>query len=302
MSPATAEDHPFRRRDWLLFLAMSLVWGSSFLLIDIGLDALPPGVITFIRVGSGAATLALLRRPARRIDPADRVQFVVLSIIWVALPFTFFPLAEQHINSSITGLLNGATPIFAAVIGALAFGRRASGAVLVGIVVGFVGIVLISLPSLDEGASEAIGVALVLAATACYGVALNLTPPLQAKYRSLTVMTYMLALATIWTLPFALIELGEAHWEVGPVLAVLVLGIVGTGLAFAMMGELVASVGPTRASFITYLIPGVALILGVVFRGDEVGTLALFGIVLVVIGAILAGRAGGRPAWRRQPR
>ena len=288
---AAANDGSFTPQDWGLFVAVAAIWGSSFLFIDIGLDAFPPGLITLIRVASGAAALAVLPKPSMPIAADDRTRLVLLSIIWVAVPFTLFPIAEQYINSSVTGLLNGATPIFAASVAAVLLRQRASGPLLAGIVVGFAGIVLISLPSIGDGASEARGVVLVLGATLCYGFAINLAAPLQHRYGSLPLMSRMLLLATIWTTPYGLWDIGTASWELGPLLAVLALGVFGTGIAFAIMGALVGRVGSTRASFITYLIPVVSLGLGIAFRGDTVAPLAVLGIALVISGALLASRA-----------
>jgi drug/metabolite transporter (DMT)-like permease len=280
----------FSPRDWSIFTSIGLIWGASFLFIAIGLESLEPGVITSARVGLGALTLALLRGPRLRLRSEDRARMVALSVIWVGIPFTLFPLAEQHINSAVTGLLNGAVPMFTALFGLLFFGRRTTGPQLAGLGVGLVGVVLISLPSLSEGSSQALGVGLVLVATLCYGLATNLSVPLQARYGSRQVMGRMLALATIWTLPFGLISLPSSHVELAPLLAVTVLGVVGTGMAYLLMGTLVGRVGPTRASFITYLIPVVSLILGVVFKDDHVAALAIAGVALVVTGAVLASK------------
>jgi len=296
-----ANEGSFTPQDWGLFIAVAAIWGSSFLLIDIGLDAFPPGLITLVRVGSGAAALWALPpsistrvgKPiaATKIDPGDRQRLLLLSVIWVAIPFTLFPIAEQHINSSVTGLLNGATPIFAATVAAVLLRQRARGPLLVGLVVGFVGIALISAPSISDGSNQASGVFMVLGATVCYGFAINLAAPLQQKYGSLPLMARMLALATLWTLPYGLWDIGEADWQLAPVLATLVLGVFGTGIAFAIMGTLVGRVGSTRASFITYLIPVVSLTLGIAFRGDSVAPIAVVGIALVIGGAFLASRA-----------
>jgi len=296
-----ANEGSFTPQDWGLFVAVAAIWGSSFLLIDIGLDAFPPGLITLVRVGSGAAALWALPpsistrvgKPiaATKIDPGDRQRLLLLSVIWVAIPFTLFPIAEQHINSSVTGLLNGATPIFAATVAAVLLRQRARGPLLFGLVVGFVGIALISAPSISDGSNQASGVFMVLGATVCYGFAINLAAPLQQKYGSLPLMARMLALATLWTLPYGLWDIGEANWQIGPLIATLVLGVFGTGIAFAIMGTLVGRVGSTRASFITYLIPVVSLTLGIVFRGDTVAPIAVVGIALVIGGAFLASRA-----------
>ena len=234
----TPVDDQFTSADWGLFLSVAGIWGASFLFIDIGLDALPPGVITLMRVGLGAVALVVLPRQRTRIRPEDRLRLVTLSMVWVAIPFTLFPIAEQHITSAVAGLLNGGTPIFAAIFAMVLLRQPTRGAQLLGIAVGFVGVVFVSLPSIGEGSSET----------------------------------------------------GDASWELGPVVAVAVLGVVGTGIAFALMGTLVGRVGSTRASFITYLIPVVALGLGVTFRDDEVFLLELVGVAFVISGAFLASR------------
>lgn len=293
--PHANNDGAFTPGDWTLFLSVALIWGSSFLLIDIGLSAFPPGVITLFRVGSGAAALSLLQLRnaggSTRIEPTDRARVLLLSVLWVAVPFTFFPLAQNHINSSVTGLLNSATPIFAAAVAALLFRQWPRGPLAIGIAIGFAGITLISLPSIGDGSAQALGVTLVLAATLCYGFALNLAGPLQQRYGSVSLMARVLGLATIWTAPFGLWQFGDAEWQFRPFVAVLALGAICTGAAFAIMGSLVGRVGSTRASFITYLIPVVSLTLGIAFRDDSVAPLAIIGIALVISGALMASRA-----------
>lgn len=281
----------FTAADWGLFWGIALIWGSSFLLIAIGLESFHPGVITLARVALGAVALMSLPAARRPIEAADRRPLVVLSLLWVAIPFTLFPIAEQYINSAVTGLLNGAMPIFAALVAAIFLREFPRGAQLAGLVTGFVGVVLISAPSIGEGANEALGVALVVGATVCYGFAVNIAAPLQRRYGSIPVMSKMLALATIWTLPYGLYGLSSSSFSIGPAIAVAALGVVGTGIAFAIMSSLVGSVGSTRASFITYLIPFVALALGVLFLGDQVSAVAVVGVVLVVGGAFLASRS-----------
>jgi len=281
----------FSSLDWTLFVSISLIWGSSFLLMAIGLEAFEPGLITLLRVGLGAAALWLV--PAARtvtVGRDDWPRLIVLSIAWVAIPFTLFPVAQQYINSAIAGMLNGAMPIFAAVIAVFMLRRLPRGATIVGLVVGFAGVVAISAPSVRQGSAEALGVALVVLATACYGLAVNIAAPIQQRYGSVPVMARMLALATVWTTPLGLIGAAGSTFAWGPFAAIAVAGIVGTGVAFAIMGSLVGRVGSTRASVITYLIPVVALVLGVVFLGDEVAPIALLGVAMVITGAALASR------------
>ncbi len=290
----TAENEGnFGPSDWGLFLAVSMIWGASFLLIAESLEGFTPGVVTLGRVGLGAITLTLLRTAmgvGRRIDAEDRGRVLLLAVVWVAVPFTLFPLAQQWINSAVTGLLNGATPVLVAVVSVLFVKVRPGGRQVLGLALGFLGILLISLGSAAEGGSEAQGVLLVLLATLCYGFAMNVAPPLQAKYGAIVLMSNVLSLAALFCVPYALVDLGDNQWGTVPTLSLAVLGSVGTGIAYWIMVSLVGRVGSIRASFITYLIPVVSLILGVAIRDDAVAALALVGAPITLVGAFLASR------------
>ena len=271
----------FTPLDWLLFCSIGLIWGSSFLLIAIGLDAFEPGLVTWLRVLFGAAALWMVPAARPKVHREDVPRLVAVSVLWIAIPFTLFPLAQQHVASGVTGLINGAMPIFAVAFGSIML-RRAPGRMqALGLAVGFLGITAIALPSVREGSSEAIGVLLALLAIVCYGVAINIVTPLTQRYGSLPVVARAVGLAAIWTLPFGVASIPESSFGWSSFLAVLVLGVMGTGVAFVLMGRLVARVG-ARASFATYLIPVVALILGVVFRDEVIHALSVVGIGLVI--------------------
>lgn len=280
----------FTPLDWALFVCIGLIWGSSFLLIDIGLEAFHPGLITWMRIAFGALILALVPRARRRIEAFDRPRLIALSFVWVAIPFTLFPIAQQYINSAAAGMLNGAMPIFAAVIATILLKKLPHGAVLIGLVLGFVGVGAISLSSGSGDSSEGLGVVLVLLATLCYGLAINIAAPITQQYGALAVNARMLLYATIWSAPLGAAGLLKSTFTWDSFLAIVVLGAMGTGLAFLIMGSLVGRVGSTRSSFITYILPVVALVLGVVFRNDQVSVVALVGVVLVIVGALLAAR------------
>lgn len=287
-------DDSFTSADWGLFVGVSMIWGSSFLLIAEALEGLTPGAVTLGRVGLGALTLIFIRAirgNSVRIESSDQPKVLLLSLLWVAVPFTLFPLAQEHINSAVTGLLNGATPVFAGIVSALLVKVVPKGEQLLGIVIGFIGIVLISLGSSGGGSTEALGVVLVLGATVCYGFAVNLAAPLQAKYGPINIMSAMLTRATVFVTPFGLWTIGDNEWSLTPIAAVIFLGAVGTGIAYWIMGTLVGRVGAVRASFITYLIPVVSLILGVAIRNDTVTALAIVGAAITIGGAFMASRA-----------
>jgi len=276
--------------DWSLFCAISLIWGSSFLLMDIGLDNFAPGLVTWMRVGTGAAVLWFFPGARVPIDRADRPRIIALSFIWVAIPFTLFPVAQQWVNSAVAGMLNGGTPTATALVAMIMLRRRPRGTLLAGLVIGFGGIVLIGIPSIGEGETQALGVVLVLTAAALYGIAINIAAPVQQKYGSLPVMARMLAWAALWNTPYGVIALVDSSFAWDSTIAVATTGLVGTGLAFVIFGSLVGRVGGTRSSFITYVIPVIALGLGITFRGDEVTFIAIIGVLLVIAGAILASR------------
>lgn len=280
----------FTATDWALFAAMSLLWGSSFLFIAIALEAFEPGLITWGRVSLGALVLNVSARARPTIAPEDRHRMLALSLLWVAIPFTLFPIAEQHINSAVTGMLNGGMPIFAAIVAGLVARRFPPLGQAIGLATGLAGVVAISVSQSGEDDSAWIGVVLVIAATICYGIAINIAAPLQQRYGSIGVMGRMLALAALWTAPFGLVSIPGSHFDWAAVGSVAVIGALGTGLAFVLIGALVGSVGSTRASLITYLIPVVALGLGVVLRGDRVTTVAAVGVVLVIAGAFVGSR------------
>jgi len=289
-------DASFQGGDWLLFFGISLIWGASFLLIAESLESFNPGLVTFGRVSLGALVLAILRiagHRGERIATADRGRVLLLGVVWVGVPFTLYPLAQESINSAVTGLLNGATPVWVAVVG-LVFVKVAPRPLqIIGLLLGFVGIALISLGSAAEGSSQLQGVVMVIAATVCYGFAFNIAPPLQARYGAVVLMSSVLGAASIVTLPYMLVTLGGNEWAWQPAIALFVLGAIGTGIAYWVMATLVGRVGSLRSSLITYLIPVVALLLGVSLRGDTVTALALIGAPVTIFGAYLASRSAG---------
>ncbi len=237
--------------------------------------------------------------------PRDWALFFSISLIWGA---SFLLIAESLESltpgmvtlgrvafGAVTGLLNGATPVLVAVVSVLFLRVAPRGLQLVGLLLGFSGIVLISLGSAAEGSSQAKGVVLVLAATFCYGFAINLAPPLQAKYGGVVLMSSVLGVASLMVVPYALVDLGDNSWQASSLIAIVALGSIGTGLAYWIMSSLVGRVGSIRASFITYLVPVVSLLLGVILRGDTVTGLALIGTPATILGAFLASRRATSP-------
>jgi drug/metabolite transporter (DMT)-like permease len=281
----------FNPKDWALFITLSGIWGSSFLFMAIGLDNFHPGLVTLLRVGFGASFMfALPRSRSISIPRSEWPRIVTTSIAWVAIPFTLFPIAQQWIDSGVAGMLNGATPIFTAIVASAMLKQLPGRRQMLGLVIGFAGLVAIALPSAEAGSTAAIGVVLVLVATLGYALATNIVAPLQQRYGAIPVMARLQWVACIAVTPFGIWGATQSTFSLSSLLALLAVGVLGTGLAFVLMGNLIGSVGPTRATFITYVIPVVALILGVVFRSEQVSPIAVVGVVLVIAGAFLASR------------
>jgi drug/metabolite transporter (DMT)-like permease len=264
--------------------------GASFLFIDIGLEAFRPGVIALARVGLGVATLALIPAARRPIGREDRLRVAVLGLIWAGLPLLLFPLAQQWIDSSVAGMLNGAVPLAGAAWAVVLLRRPLPRAHAVGLRLGFAGVLAISWPQLQGSQATILGASLVVLAVVLYGLAVNLAVPLQQRYGALPVLLRAQLAALTLLLPVGLWSLPGSRFEWGPALAMLPIGILGTGLAFVLMTTLVGRVGGPRGAVATYFIPVVAIALGVVFLGERVAPVALVGTALVVAGAWLTSR------------
>jgi drug/metabolite transporter (DMT)-like permease len=277
--------------DWLLLLAPGIIWGASFLFIAEGLRAVGPCGVTFVRILVGFATLALLPAARGPIARSDWAAVALLGLLWLAFPLSMFPFAEQRVSSALTGMLNGANPLFTAMV-AFALARRApSRRLALGLAVGLGGTVLLAVPTLHEGRSSLDGVLLTLAGVASYGFALNLARPLQQRNGALPVIWRAQAVALVLTAPLGVPDLVAARWSLPPVLALLALGALGTGLAHVLLAVAAGRVGATRASATTFLTPAVALLLGVMVRGERVALLSVVGGAVCVAGAWFTRRA-----------
>jgi drug/metabolite transporter (DMT)-like permease len=280
----------FGPAEWALLVSVALIWGSSFLFIDIGLETLEPGVIAVARVALGVAALALVPAARRPIGRDDRLRVAFLGIIWSGLPLILFPVAQQWIDSSVAGMLNGAVPLAGAAWAVVLLRRPLPRVHALGLLIGFLGVLAISWPQLAGSRATMLGASLVVLAVLCYGLAVNLAVPLQQRHGALPVLLRAQLAALVLLLPFGLWGLRGSSFAWPPVLAMLPLGILGTGLAFVLMTTLVGRVGGPRGAVATYFIPVVAIVLGVLVLDEQVATSAVAGTALVVTGAWLTSR------------
>lgn len=305
-----------RPLDWALLMLPGLIWGASFLFIAEGLEVMAPMGVTFVRIAVGFATLSLAPQARRAMPREAWPGIVTLGIVWIAFPLSMFPFAEQHVSSALAGMLNGSTPLFAALVAGLLAHKAPPRLVVVGLVVGLTGAVLVALPSLGVGgqivggqaggaadgdANGALGVALILAALCSYGVAINLARPLQQRYGALPVMWRALGVALLLTAPLGLPALPEAAWTLRATLCLLALGALGTGVAYVLLATASGRFGATAASSSTLLIPVVALALGLLIRHERVAVLSMIGAAVCLLGAwLITAKPASAPTMARE--
>jgi len=278
--------------EWALLILPGLIWGASYLFIAESLQAIAPNGVTFVRTAVGFATLSLIPAARRPLPRRDRWKGVALGILWMAFPLSMFPFAEQHVSSALTGMLSGAVPLFAAAVASILARRSPKRGVAIGLAVGFAGTVLMGLPGMIAGdtqgaPNQSTGVLLILAALISYGVAINLAQPLQQRNGALPVVWNAQAVALLLTAPLGLPEVFRAHWSPTPLAALLTLGAFGTGIAYVLSAIAAGRMGATRASTTSFLVPVVALVLGVVFRHEQVAVVSIIGAAVCLTGTWL---------------
>jgi drug/metabolite transporter (DMT)-like permease len=187
-------------------------------------------------------------------------------------------------------MINGAVPIFAGLVAALLLRRLPPVKTLVGIAIGFVGVVVLSLPAIQDSSATALGVGLVVLATAFYGISINIAVPLQKRYGALPVLLRAQMFALGFTLIPGLIGVTQSEFSWTSLGAMVPLGCLGTGLAFVGLTTLVGRVGAARGSVTIYFLPVIAIALGAIFLNDKIALISLVGAALVIAGAVLASR------------
>jgi drug/metabolite transporter (DMT)-like permease len=281
----------FGLTEWLLALGMALTWGSSFLLIDIIIRDAPTSFVPFGRSFFGMVALFIVPGSRDKIAREHWAKIWVLGLIWMALPFFLFPIAERTVASSIAGMMNGALPVAVIVVTSVWIRTKPSAQRIVAVLVGFLGIVLIAVPSINDGTSaDAKGIFYLLAALMCYAVALNIARPLQAIYSPATLMLRVVSISTVLSAPLGLYALRTTTFTFALFGATFVLGALGSGIAFLLFGTLLTRTGTVRAMIPTYFTPIVGTLLGVIFNDEKVLSLSLVGMLIVIFGAWLTSR------------
>jgi drug/metabolite transporter (DMT)-like permease len=283
-----------KTKDWFLFAFVGLIWGTSFLWIKIAVQEISPFVLVGFR--TLFATIGLIvyllidkksRMPWKDVKPQLPV-FAVLGLVNVAIPWLLISWAETHIESGVASILNATMPLWTIIIAPLVISDdKITLPKLAGLATGFIGVVLLFLPSLGKGwSTNLLGQASVLAATLCYATATILA---RKKARGLnpqmqTFLQFSMSTLIVWTMTFFIEK--QISLPSLPItwLALLWLGLLGSGLAYIIYFGLLYRMGPTRLSMVTYIPPVVGVLLGIFFLGETFRWEAMAGAILILSG------------------
>jgi drug/metabolite transporter (DMT)-like permease len=289
------------RRAWLMFAAVSLLWGVPYLFIKVAVAEVPPVTVVFARVALAALLLGPVaaRRGALRGLRGRLPQLAALALLEITIPFLLISMGEQRITSSLAGLLIAALPLFVALL-ALRFDRaeRVGGLRLLGLLLGIGGVTV--LLGIDIGADQArfVGAVMVLLATLSYAGSTLLVKRAFSDVPLLGVVTVATAISSLLLAPFAAALTPARLPSLQVVLALAALGVLCTAAGLLLFFALIVEAGPSRAAVITYMNPAVAVTLGVLVLGEPLTGAIIGGFLLIILGSWLSTR---RPAARPQP-
>ncbi len=295
------------RLDWLVFLGLGLMWGTSYLFIKIGVETLPTFTLVAARLGIGfillASVVAIAREPLPR-DPKMYGHLLVMAVVNIALPFALITTAEQSVDSALAAILNGAVPLFVIVIAALFLhDEPITVNRLVGLGVGYAGVIVLVARSLGTGGDSAFGGELALiGSTASYGVGAVYARRNVRGLRPMIPALFQVGFAFVMTAVIALLAERpfEVEWTGRAAFAIVWLGLLGSGLAYLCFFRLLQSWGATRTSLVAYLLPIVGIVAGALVLHELIDLGVVAGTALVIGGvALVNSRYGQRRLFGR---
>ncbi len=284
-------------QNWILLIILSVLWGGTFFFIELALVDFTPFTIVFLRVSLAALALfAYLFLSGEKIPTGLGVwaTLAVMGLLNNVLPFSLITWGQTHITGGVASILNATTPLFGVVFAHfLTQDEKMVPHKLIGVLVGFAGILVMMQPTMDNGFSfEGLGQFAVLGAAMSYGIAivwgkrLSDTPPIVNAFGMLFVSSLVL-LPTIFIV--------EEPLSLTPTLisaaSVLALALLGTAIAYLLFFRILASAGAVNLTLVTFLIPVSALILGIGILGEDIHPMTLYGMLVIFAGlAIIDGR------------
>lgn len=292
------------RKGWVLFIAMSVIWGIPYLFIKIAVRELDPSVVVFARVAIASVALLPIAIHRKALEPLRKrwLAVVVLAFVQIVGPFLLISYGEQHIASSLTSLLIAADPLLI-VLFALRFdsSERVNSIQLIGLLIGMGGVIVLLGLDVSGDAQRVLGAVFVLLAAAGYAASsLLVKRPSMAALPRLSITIAECITATIVLLPVAATRLPGKMPSLEVIVSLLVLGLICTALAYLLYYTLIAEVGASRSAVITYVNPAISVFLGVVLLGEPLNAAIVVGFLLIIVGSWLS-TGGALPPPLRHP-
>ena len=283
-------------RDWLpTYIALGIIWGSSFLFIEKSLTFLTPVGVAFLRCLFGALSLWVVVLYKKISIPRERILFFHLWIVGLllnVLPGVLFAFAQERVSSILAGIMNALTPIMSVLMILLIFrNERLTANRIFGIALGFVGVLVVLLVGQSLGSFSLSAFIALMLAVLCYGISYPYLSKfvIPRKLAPETLATMQVTLAALTLLPFFLYHgIDSYRPSVSGIASILALGILGTGIAYIWNFRNVALAGASLASTVTYITPLVAVILGFLLLGEPLTWNEPIGGLIVLIGSALA--------------
>jgi drug/metabolite transporter (DMT)-like permease len=273
---------------------LALIWGSGFLWIKLAIRGLSPVEVTLTRLVLGSAVLFVVvvaRRDSLPRSPVIWTHIVIAAVFANAAPYLLFAVGEQHVASSTAGMLNATTPLWTVLVALATRHQRAVTArQAAGLLVGFGGAVLIFSPWQAASGLGSVGAIECLAASASYGISYVYMDRFLARrgISPVALSACQLLAASGWlAIALGVTGVQSPRLDVSVVASVVILGLIGTGAAYVLNYQIITSEGATVASTVTYLLPVVAIILGILVLDEHITPLALGGVAAILIGVAL---------------
>ncbi len=294
-------------RAWFNFGAVCLLWGIPYFFIKVAVDdGVPPAFLAWVRITLAAVILVALcwRLGLLSSLRGRRRALVAFALLEIAIPFPLIAAGEQHVASSLTAILIATVPLNVALLAPrLDPAERATGIRLVGLLLGFAGVVALVGIDIAGNSDELLGAGAILLAAIGYAAGTIVLKKYLADVDPRTTMAGALSIAALTLLPAAILAPPDNDSLTGDSIASLViLGVFCTAAAFVLYGALITEVGPSRGTVITYVAPAVALVLGVVALDEHLGPGAIAGLVLILAGSWLSTDGRLPPGLRRLAR
>ena len=277
------------------YLTLALIWGLSFLFIKEGVRAFAPLQITLGRVATGAAVLIVVLLVRRERLPRGRstwANLAVVALINNVIPFTLFGYAEQRIPSALAGICNASAPLFGALVAfAMLPDERLSPRRAAGLATGFAGVFVVLGAWTGLAGHDLPGALMALGGGLCYGIGFPYTRRFLTGtgYSSLSLAAGQLLCSTaILAVLAPLLTTAPTHWPATSVLCVLLLGALGTGIAYLLSYRIIAAAGATIATTVGYIMPLVSILAGIALLGERLTWNEPVGAAVIVTGAALA--------------